>query len=431
MLSAPRMRVLSCILGVTIFLFLSTSPTAQENGDASVRSVRRALASLRDGESKEEVGARLRVLGLPAMQALLDAWAMGIDGRVLSDQEARIVQGAILALPTRSVLRHLEENLSPQIATYAQKRNAFAILGQIGHPKSISFMVTLASTARDDRTAPHLQAALAGVARRDTRALDTIRDESFHTDDWLTPVLLRSMGDAGVREGLRVLAPLLFARDEFTAIVLAQIGSIAERVGPPFTESLVSDVRPFLHSQDSGVRAASARAVGHLGDIDSMARLIELLDTTSAQVRSESLSSLKQIAGRTFGTDTKRWQSWHLGELAWWRSTWPNLRETLQSSEPAEVAQAMRAVVRRRLFRDQVAEEVSKLLFDPDPILRRLACQSLGQLGSEVPLIALMGTLDDPDEEVARSAHQALARLTSLQLPADSNGWRERIGIRR
>ena len=239
------------------------------------------------------------------------------------------------------------------------------------------------------------------------------------------------MGDAGVREGLRVLAPLLFARDEFTAIVLAQIGSIAERVGPPFTESLVSDVRPFLHSQDSGVRAASARAVGHLGDIDSMARLIELLDTTSAQVRSESLSSLKQIAGRTFGTDTKRWQSWHLGELAWWRSTWPNLRETLQSSEPAEVAQAMRAVVRRRLFRDQVAEEVSKLLFDPDPILRRLACQSLGQLGSEVPLIALMGTLDDPDEEVARSAHQALARLTSLQLPADSNGWRERIGIRR
>jgi len=404
---------------------------AQEADTPGERGVRPLVQSMRSGDSAQDVARRLRALGLRAMPALFDVWSKGLDGQALREQEVLVVRGAVLALPGRQVVTFLEDTLVPSEGSPRSRQNALDVFAELGDATDIGYMVLLGSYGHGERNGRALENALAMIAARDPRAFDRLRAEWTPPDEWLTPYLLRAVGQSGQRDGLRVLAPWLFGEGCFTAEVLSQVGNIAQRVGPPFADALVSGVRSHLYSEDVGVRAQATRATGLLGDVTGMSRLIKLLASSAAQVRSEALSSLQLISGRTFGADTKRWRSWYLGELAWWEGSWPALREGLHSAEPAEFAQAIRAVVRRRLFRDLVAEELAPLLFDADPLIRRLACQGLGQLGSHIPLDQLVDCLYDQEEDVGLSAHQALLRLTSHELPMEPNAWRAALGEHR
>ena len=68
----------------------------------------------------------------------------------------------------------------------------------------------------------------------------------------------------------------------------------------------------------------------------------------------------------------------------------------------------------------EFGEPLTHMLNDSDPWVRRVACEAITHRGTEAPVDALVGLLDDPDRFVAFAARRALQGI-----PADH--WQEKV----
>jgi hypothetical protein len=119
-----------------------------------------------------------------------------------------------------------------------------------------------------------------------------------------------------------------------------------------------------------------------------------------------------------------RWEQWYREEQRWWRVEAPRWIEQLASGERGSASEAILALGRRRLHRDEAAAEIVRALGGSDPHVIELACSTLGQLRSSYPLPALVDCLSHPDERVRLAAWHALESLTGRDLPPDVDTWR-------
>ena len=72
---------------------------------------------------------------------------------------------------------------------------------------------------------------------------------------------------------------------------------------------------------------------------------------------------------------------------------------------------------------ETVMSDTFTLLGSPDAMVRRKACEALGNLGDAGVAKALLNLLGDPDPEVKSTAHEALVALTKEDLGEEQDDW--------
>ena len=165
--------------------------------------------------------------------------------------------------------------------------------------------------------------------------------------------------------------------------------------------AIVEAVERFILTADARTRADFARALGMSGDERGLISLLDALDDEAAIVRGAAALGLARMlggradpfAGRSFGS-------------------FRSLAERMTSDQDPEVRWRA-AYACRKLGAEEFRPKLLQALADPDPRVRLLACEGLGQVGAfEETSAALVEVLGDGDWRVAAEAAKALSGTT-------------------
>lgn len=231
-------------------------------------------------------------------------------------------------------------------------------------------------------------------------------------------VKIIAMDDQGIIRDMLGKNPLM------DVILITHIKEIADAFPKGLKRGTLDKLRRFLDHKDWTLRRASAKAMGELWDVESIPRLIELLEDENKGVRDNALRSLKRMSGLRFHADRSRWSKWFEREDAWLQNESPQLVGKLGSKDNVEVFGAIRSISRKRLFRDEMSEELATILLHRTPEIKRAGCIALQQLGSTRATEPLVDALEDPDIGVRKAAWSALTSITHQDLPIDYKIWK-------
>jgi HEAT repeat protein len=159
-------------------------------------------------------------------------------------------------------------------------------------------------------------------------------------------------------------------------------------VVPDSCKNEVQRLRRDLSSPSPEVRAYAARRLGELRDRNSVPLLIRALNDSALIVSFEAALALGKIRDR---------------------SALIPLRELAGAGGKQDLAiAATKAIADFGLDgRDYLIE----LLDSPNPLIRLIACQGLGQIGANQAVEPLIRKLDDTDPLVRKAALRALRRI--------------------
>jgi HEAT repeat protein len=256
-----------------------------------------------------------------------------------------------------------------------------------------------------------LQAAVAGILGRDPRGVVFVSFWAPNATLEVATALVLGCGKSGQPEALPTLADLLDGRSELAPVLLQEIGILATIAPKPIAADVLDPVRRILEENEGPLLREAAIALGRAQDPAAAGRLIELLGHEDRGVRSAAEWALEALSSLRFGSNAERWSAWLRGETQWLREDAARMRREIQSPTPEVALRALSEMCRHRLRRHELALVGTPALAHHDPLVRRLACLALAQLGSTAAVPALRMTLADGDAEVVDAARRALATL--------------------
>ena len=392
----------------------------------------RAAAILFDDGLAERAGA-LRALGADALPALVRALGTGEvrgeDERVftLAEAQEELVLDALLAFGDATLRPYVEAARDPAAGMEARAL-ALALLSRLGGADDLRLCRDLAPGA-EPRPSALLERAVAGILRRSPAGYDELPPLLLDAQDEAFVAVVDGVARAGSPRGLESLAALLGFQPERDRRLLVALGTLAERLPGPCDERVAGAAREYLWAADPWMLRDAAMALGRLGDSGAVERLIELVEDEERPVREGAHWALCRITGLDFPLSSARWRAWYREEAAWFAERAAEAYVDLGLSSEARVAGVLNELSRRRLHRFGVAAEVERVLQHDSPVVRRLACLALRQLGVVADPSALVACLDDEEPSVALAALAALRAITARDLPASSAAWREHWGL--
>ncbi|GEM_PF-2983860 len=422
--------VRSSAAALALFAWLGAAPSLSRAAAHAPRDVESKVVALvlevDSDRTAKDAARRMKRLGLdaiPSLFALLSTGSgTGAERIEMTPEREDAVRGGLLAQGAANLRSFLRVTALPESPAPVRK-TALSLYEAMGGAGDLKRCIALGAGDGTGALGNELQTCATAMLRRDPRGYTGLVPDLAREVPALFPFLIEAVGDAGSPLGLRFLGKVLAQGSDHDASVLRQIERIAREARSPFAVELCDAVRDAL-GRDDPVAEAAARAAGALADATCVEPLCDMLGTRSARVRSTAHRALKRISGQSFGSKRERWKSWHEGELDWWREESDAVLADLACDEPARIAVAMGQIVRRRLFRDRLIGAILPLLGHPEPRIRRLACQGLGQLGSTAALPSLVDQLTDVDDSVVREAAAALRSLSGKNLPPDPETWR-------
>jgi len=334
----------------------------------------------------------------------------------LTGLQRQCALNAIAARPPASLRRFLAAQVTPE-ESRSMRKTALLLLAPIAGSRDLAYGVSLVDGDLP-RLARDFESFVSSTLTNDDLAHSLVKEMLRTSDTALRATLIRGVGAAGSERGLALLDRFLYADDPNLELLLCQIARLARVIGQVDDEALSTSVRHFLTGEEPGIVGAAARAAGALGDTAAIPELIALLDHESGTVRGSVKDSLTELTGLRFAT-RRRWFLWYDSERAWWDTRWPSLAPALRTATRDTITSLLAESIGKRLERDLLAREVAALLDHDDELVRRLACQSLGQLGTAPVIPDLLSAMSDVDEAVAMSAWASLCDITRLDLPND------------
>jgi hypothetical protein len=399
---------------------------------------RAAIALLRtlrrkERPSDEELAVQLGLGGERLVPLLFQVLARrsvpdlaGGPAQILSEIQENVVLLALAQLEREPVLGHATAivALEPSLATRAA---ALAGIGAVGRANDLLQLFELALAGEEaqpeERLERALRRAVASVLARDPRALEQLTTLRRVTRPELLPALVEAVGASGNPSGLAYLSEIAYWHEGLVLDVMSQVPLLGPSGDEAIDGAIRVRLRPYLDEARPGPCRAAILALTALGDTDSLAALIELLESENAGLRHNAHWALKKLTGLTLASDAAAWSRWHQGELFWLLRSKPREFQRLRDDQPAVVADALREVLVHPLARAELAAALPDLLKSRAPAIRVLACRTLAELDTQVAVEKLVWALEDPVAEVSQAAHAALRKLTRLDLPNESLAW--------
>ena len=400
-----------------------------------------------DGASHEgdqlALARSLAALGGEAVPTLFDVlverrYRAEVDGELapypLAPWQATAVSAALVTLPRDAVLAFLRERVLGSEERAAQT-TALALCSELGGARALRLMLDIADAAQaggealDAALQMEFEHAAAALMAREPETVHDLRQMWRGIADHMLAPAVRAVGRSESVEGIELLADQLGWRADLDLLMLVQVGRLALYVPADFDSGEVVDVlRAYLASSEPALRREAAVDLGRLGAEEAVLDLVALLDDDGPRVSEKALEALHRITGMRLPGARERWRAWHAEELRWMREERPAVLAQLESRDLADVVAAIGELSRRRLFRGEIALDLSQTLWVEDPFVRTLGCIALSHLGSSAAVPALVEVLGDSDERVRSAARAALERITGEDLPAEAEAWRERFG---
>ncbi len=425
------------LLGLALFLTaLMALPRAGGNPDSEAAAVVARLLA-QDAAQEAAVLRSLCALGRngldPMFAALLEDRLPGDPGRVvpLSDSQRALLRRAMAASEPGLLRAFLTSALERDPVPRAFLETLL-VFGPRARSQDQRFLIDTAARGLERGGDPQAlfgacEEALAGVLVRSPRSQADLPGLWRSSPSGFQAVIAGAVTRAGDPAGLRFLAGLLGATDEQDGLVLAAMTQLVSHPGLPASDDVCEPLRRLLAQGGAARIQSAAILLGKLGDEEAIPWLIEALENDSRGVQNQAGRALEEITGLSFRNEPRRWRAWYEEELAWFEERGESALEALHSEQEQEVFEAVRTLARRRLHRQEIAEELSALLAHDSVSLRRVVPGALAQIGSAVAVPALIDTLDDPDPDVARIGWKALEALTGLDLPLDPEAWRSAV----
>lgn len=382
----------------------------------------------------ETFASEIAALGQAVLRPCLDtlerervaAVAPGDTEQMLSVPQRGMVLAALAELPPAAVLSAALERaeLSREDAT---RRLVLDVLGVAGGPQHLLELV--AQTLPDDGSEPapevvaSFQAGLAGILVREPRAYEALR--SFHRDApaALSDAIVMAVGDAGSTRGLSHLEHVLTFQPESTGLCASQVRRLGRSSDLEVDRALAQRLRWAVDADRPEDCRALLLALGELRDYEAVPMLIELLESDDRGIAGNAHWALQRITELKFAAQPERWRAWHEAELAWFAREEDAVLRALHVGSPSAAAAAAREIGERRLWREDLAQELLTALGRPQPALRSPICRAIQRLGVDNVTGGLVDLLDS-DPESAQAAWRALVALTGRELPADAMTWR-------
>jgi len=388
---------------------LALAPAPQSTDQASVVALL-AETEREPAPAAAELGARLARLGADAAPELFTALVRGADGEhapnALGEEALLVALGTLGAAPLRPFF---EERLRAEVEP-EERQAMLRVLARVAMSPDLGLTRRAAERGGSVGLEPDVQLAVAGLLGRDGRALASVRLWIVQSADALGPALIRAVGDSGLAGALEFCAALLGDDGDLDAVLLSEIGRLADAAPKPLSEAVTLAVTPYLDLDEPQLVREAALALGHAQDQGCVGRLIELLASEERGVRAAAAWSLERCTGLRFREDARRWASWLAGEARWFEAERAALAARL-ADVPAVALGALGEVARHRLHRHELALELGAALGNEAPEVRRVACLVLARLGSSAAVPALSATLEDEEDSVVRAAASALVAL--------------------
>lgn len=412
---------------------LSSTPTLEETVQDRIAFLLRDGEGLETPEGRSRRIAELGSLGESAVLELFVALTRNVPTssgathlpeprrEILVEALARFERGTVLALAEEAVF-----------ASDPSRRAAgLIVLGALGSEAHVPLLFrAVRRPPAAEKTAPEtatetlgaFELAVCALVQRDPSSLRWIRRNWPSLSPAAVDALVRAVGRAGSPAGAPLLVSMLERRGAAPVSVLSELSGLvrADR-GRRSLEGLES-VRRYLDPDDPLACQTTALILGSLLDFESVDDLIELLEEEHPGVRGNAYRALQEISGVALRCDAERWRTWYREEIDWFEREHPRVVQQLHAPDKSEVMEALRVIGCRRLFLDELAEDLRVVLDFEDPELCLLGARTLAALGRPA-IPGLIEALDHPDDQISRLALDELRRLTGLELEASSREW--------
>jgi HEAT repeat protein len=342
-----------------------------------------------------------------------------------------ILRAALAGFRPADVLAHVDQRLAaepgmdvrlmlagvlgamPEMAAFER------LLALVDGIEPIHLMRTYVQTSVEATIAAHLA--------RDARCLAELDRRAFRAGPELLGVYARSVGSARSSRGVEVLAGWLGRDAQADAAILTQIGRAAGERGVSISSGAAAAVRRHALAEDLQVQRAAVVALGRLRDVESFETLVAVLEHGPSLASTSARWSLSRICDLDLGDPPQGWKDWRGREEDWWAERSSAVLESLHSDQESLVLQSMAELLRHPLHRDAVAEILGPMLAHTEANVARAACAALARLESARALPWLLEALAQPDPELRRLACETLTRLTGLALPPDPLVWAKQL----
>jgi len=346
----------------------------------------------------------------------------------ISEVRLALLESVLAEYPTW-VLGELGGTAAADATDHRRVLAALAVLEARGGADDLALARGLVHThdpeQRPDRSLLRAyEAALTAILNRDQRALRELEQDWSEWPDNLWISTVKAVGGAGSPAALELLVWLLRDAQGAHEFLVQQIGRVADATRLPGDFALHSVLIDYATGQDSGLRREACLTLGKLQCAEAVQVLIGRLDDEHLGVREAAFWSLKAITGKNMKPDPERWSSWYAAEERWWRDEFHEVRAKLTDDDLAVVGVAIRELGRRKLRRQELAEELLPLLDDEREGVVCMTIAGLGALGSAVAVEPLIEQLEAESPQVRQLALRALSSITGRDdLPAERRSW--------
>jgi HEAT repeat protein len=407
---------------------IGTAPRGASDVEAVVAVLERCRQGAPPGG---RLPAALAALGAGALPDLFTVLASGSGlERPVEPAEEDALAEALASFGSPRLRPFLQGRLSREPAM-EERLAALRVLARSGSSDDLG-LVRLATHGAGPVFAGALQEACAGILRRDARALEALRRWMLEASLALGAAIARAVTESECPRALSALASTLGFRADLDAELLEQLALLIARAPKPVPEDDLHRIEDALERDDPRILRAATLALGHAQHAAALPRLIALLEHDSRGVSIAAEWALGNLTGLRFRADGERWRAWLRAEEAWLARNGERVHAELRDPAPRIVIRALGELGSHRWRRHELALDTAVALEHEDPLVRRLACLTLGRLGSSAAGPALTQALGDEDESVARAARQALevlrlapaepdARALAIPAPASRN----------
>lgn len=346
--------------------------------------------------------------------------------QVLSEVQERVILLALACLDRALLLAHVELALAVE-TTVPRRHAALGCIGAVGRANDLPALFDLALANPEAQPDPHLRAALrravTSVCKRDARAIEQLVTLRRVTNPVLLPDLVRAAGDTHDPRALAYLSEIAYWYEDLALDVMSQVPAVGPSGDEGIDQAMRVRLRSYLDERQVAHCRSAITGLTALGDQEAIGALIPLLESQNAGLVQSAHWALRQLTGLLLPAEAKAWERWHQSELFWLVRFKPQELQRLRNHDPAYVASALSQLLAHPLAHRELASALPDLLQNRAPSLRILACRALAQVDAKEAVEKLVWALEDTQPDVVAAAHDALCRLTDLELPAEPQAW--------
>lgn len=438
------------------WLVLAAGPSRSGPDGASpqveVRDVTREtlIAALRasrapEGPEHADVVATIQSLGSTAIPAMLEllvqrrvpALAPGEKPQTLSQPQRDMLLAGFALWSPRATIDAIEARIAA--APGPNERIAgiyvYAALGQGAHLERV---IELALAPEQHELPPErlpkdfekaVRESFARILTRDPQGYRNLRTTIERAPACLHRPMVFALGDTRDSCGIEPLALVLAFHAELAPLVIGQARLLGRSADDTANHTLAKEVRPYLESERVELACAAARSLGELGDDESVAKLLEMLDSPLKPVVDSAHWALRRLSGLNLPPLPGPWRASLASDQLWWDTEATQVLQALVVGTPPERLAAVGSLDGRPWRRAELAREVVATLEDESEVVRLKACAVLAQLGSPAATEGLIGALSDESEAVAQAALKALTSIHGRVLSAEPSEVRSALHL--